>query len=158
MKAIPKVPHINARAETVDRLPMFREAFQKRPCLIPATGFFEWEKRPDGRQPWRFTMKDGQPFAFAGLWEYARIGAEPMLSSTIIVGPPNELVAPIHDRMPVILEPGDYDRWLDADLEPEDRRSMLKPFDANLMKRYEVSRAVGNVRNDTEDLIRPLAY
>jgi putative SOS response-associated peptidase YedK len=134
MKEVPKVPHINARAETVDRLPMFREAFQKRPCLIPATGFFEWEKRPDGRQPWRFTMKDEQPFAFAGLWEYARIKSEAMLSSTIIVGRPKELVAPIHDRMPVILRPADYDRWLDPDLPPEDRRSMLRPFDPNLMR------------------------
>jgi len=76
MKEKPKVPHINARAETVDKLPMFREAFAKRRCLIPATGFYEWEKREDGKQPYRFTRKDLEPFAFAGIWEFARIEGE----------------------------------------------------------------------------------
>jgi putative SOS response-associated peptidase YedK len=75
MKEKPKVPHINARAETVDKLPMFREAFAKRRCLIPATGFYEWEKRENGKQPYRFTRKDLEPFAFAGIWEFARIEA-----------------------------------------------------------------------------------
>jgi putative SOS response-associated peptidase YedK len=83
MKEKPKVPHINARAETVHKLPLFREAFAKRRCLIPATGFFEWEKRADGRQPYRFVREDMQPFAFAGLWEFARIGGEEMVSATI---------------------------------------------------------------------------
>ncbi len=153
MKQIPKVPHINARMETVHKLPMFREAFANRRCLIPATGFYEWEKRVDGRQPYRFVMKDLEPFAFAGLWEFARIAGENLLSATIIVGPPNELTAPIHDRMPMILKPSDYDRWLDRQTSIDDARAMLKPYDPDLMKAYEVSRVVNSVRNDTEACI-----
>lgn len=112
MKEKPKAPHINARAETVHEKPLFREAFAKRRCLIPATGFYEWEQRADGKQPWRYRRKDLEPFAFAGLWEFARIGGEEILSAAIIVGDPNDLVAHVHDRMPVILMPEDYDRWL----------------------------------------------
>ena len=73
MKEKPKVPHINARAETVDRLPLFREAFAKRRCLIPATGFYQWQQREDGKQPYRFRRKDLEPFAFAGIWEFVRL-------------------------------------------------------------------------------------
>ena len=76
MKEKPKVPHINARAETVDRLPLFGEAFAKRRCLIPATGFYEWQQREDGKQPYRFRRKDLEPFAFAGIWEFARLAGE----------------------------------------------------------------------------------
>ena len=76
MKEKPKVPHINARAETVHKLPLFREAFAKRRCLIPATGFYEWQQRDDGKQPYRFRRKDLEPFAFAGIWEFARMGGE----------------------------------------------------------------------------------
>lgn len=157
MEEIPKVPHINARMETVHKLPLFREAFAKRRCLIPATGFYEWEKRADGRQPYRFVMKDLEPFAFAGLWEFAHIAGEDILSATIIVGPPNELTAPIHDRMPMILKSSDYDQWLDKETAIEDARAMLKPCDPELMKAYEVSRAVNSVKNDTEECITPLA-
>jgi len=156
MKQIPKVPHINARMETVHTQPMFREAFQGRRCLIPATGFYEWEKRADGPQPYRFVMKDLEPFAFAGLWEFARIDDQDIVSATIVVGPPNALAAQIHDRMPVILMPADYDRWLDKATPPDEARAMLKPYDADLMKAYEVSRAVNSVKNDTEDLIEPV--
>jgi len=112
MKEKPKVPHINARAETVHKLPLFREAFAKRRCLIPATGFYEWQKREDGKQPYRFRRKDLEPFAFAGIWEFARLGGEEILSAAIIVGEPNPLVGGVHDRMPVMLMPADYDRWL----------------------------------------------
>ena len=80
MKEKPKVPHINARAETVDKLPLFREGFAKRRCLIPATGFYEWQKRDDGKQPYRFRRKDLEPFAFAGIWEFARLNGEEILS------------------------------------------------------------------------------
>ena len=92
MKELPKVPHINARAETVHKLPLFREAFAKRRCLIPATWFFEWQKVADGKQPWRFVRKDLEPFTFAGIWEFARIGDKEILSASIIVGEPNPLV------------------------------------------------------------------
>ena len=89
MKEKPRVPHINARAETVHKLPLFREAFAKRRCLIPATGFYEWQQRDDGKQPYRFRRKDLEPFAFAGVWEFARLGGEAILSTAIIVGDPN---------------------------------------------------------------------
>jgi putative SOS response-associated peptidase YedK len=104
-KEIPKVPHINARAETVHTTRMFREAFAKRRALIPATGFFEWQKRADGKQPYRFQREDLEPFAFAGLWEFARLDGKDILSAAIIVGEPNPLAAAVHDRMPVILTP-----------------------------------------------------
>jgi putative SOS response-associated peptidase YedK len=99
MKEKPKVPHINARAETVDRLPLFREAFAKRRCLIPATGFYQWQQREDGKQPYRFRRKDLEPFAFAGIWEFARLAGEEILSAAMIVGEPNPLVGGIHDRI-----------------------------------------------------------
>ena len=89
MKEKPKVPHINARAETVHKLPLFREAFAKRRCLIPATGFYEWQQRDDGKQPYRFRRKDLEPFAFAGIWEFAQLGGEEILSAAMIVGEPN---------------------------------------------------------------------
>jgi putative SOS response-associated peptidase YedK len=113
MKEKPKVPHINARAETVHKLPLFREAFAKRRCLIPATGFYEWQQREDGKHPYRFRRKDLEPFAFAGIWEFARLGGEEILSACMIVGQPNPLVGGVHDRMPVMLLADDYDRWLD---------------------------------------------
>jgi putative SOS response-associated peptidase YedK len=78
MKEKPKIPHINARAETVHKLPLFREAFAKRRCLIPATGFYEWQKRTDGKQPYRFVRKDLEPLAFAGIWEFAKIAGQPL--------------------------------------------------------------------------------
>ncbi len=156
MKEKPKVPHINARAETVHKLPLFREAFAKRRALIPATGFFEWQARADGKQPYRFVREDMQPFAFAGLWEFARIAGGDLLSATIIVGEPNPLVAGIHDRMPVVLMPEGYDRWLDPAMTIDDLRAMLKPYDPALMKSFEVSRAVNSAKNDTEECIRPV--
>ena len=153
MKDKPKVPHINARAETVDTQPLFREAFARRRCLIPATGFFEWQQMPDGKQPWRFVMKDLEPFAFAGLWEYARISGEAVLSAAIIVGEPNPLVGGVHDRMPVILMPSDYDDWLSNEVPPEDLKAMLRPYDAELMRAYQVGRAVNSVKADGPELL-----
>ena len=122
MKEKPKVPHINARAETVHKLPLFREAFAKRRCLIPATGFYEWQQRSDGKQPYRFRRKDLEPFAFAGIWEFARLNGEEILSAAMIVGEPNPLVGGVHDRMPVMLLPEDYDAWLGSTTAPEDLR------------------------------------
>ena len=155
-KEIPKIPHINARAETVHTLRLFREAFAKRRALIPATGFFEWQKRADGKQPYRFQQKDLEPFAFAGIWEFARIGGEEIVSAAIIVGEPNPLTAAVHDRMPVILDPEDYDRWLAPETTVEELRSILKPFPAERMRAEAVSRLVNNVRNDSEACIEPI--
>ena len=115
MKEKPKQPHINARAETVERQPLFREGFARRRCLIPATGFFEWRHSGDTKQPFRIVMKGREPFAFAGIWEAARLDGERVHSATIIVTAANDVVAPLHDRMPVILAPEDYARWLDPE-------------------------------------------
>src|SRR4029453_7014928 len=94
---------LNARAETVDRLPLFREAFAKRRCLIPATGFYEWQQREDGNQPYRFRRKDLEPFAFAGIWEFARSAGEEILSAAMIVGEANPLVGGKQYKIPVML-------------------------------------------------------
>jgi len=153
---IPKIPHINARAEAVHKLPLFREAFAKRRALIPATGFFEWQKRADGKQPYRFQREDLEPFAFAGLWEFACIGEQEILSATIIVGEPNPLAAAVHDRMPVILEPREYDKWLDADTSIDELRALLRPYPAERMQAQAVSRAVNSVKNDNEECIQPI--
>jgi putative SOS response-associated peptidase YedK len=158
MKEKPKVPHINARAETVHRLLLFREAFAKRRCLIPATGFYEWQKREDGKQPYRFRRKDLEPFAFAGIWELARLGSEDILSTAMIVGEANPLVGGIHDRMPVmLLAEDDYDRWLGPTTAIDALKAMLKPYDPALMEAYAVNRAVNSVKNDTEECIEPVA-
>jgi putative SOS response-associated peptidase YedK len=156
MKEKPKVPHINARKETVEKLPLFREAFAKRRCLIPATGFYEWQQREDGKQPYRFHRKDLEPFAFAGIWEFARLGGEEILSTAIIVGEANPLVGAIHDRMPVILMWEDYDRWLAPTASVSDLKALLNPYDPALMEAYAVSRVVNSVKNDTEGCIEPL--
>jgi putative SOS response-associated peptidase YedK len=157
MKEKPKIPHINARAETVAKVPLFREAFARRRALIPATGFFEWQQRADGKQPYRFVREDLEPFAFAGLWEFARLGDEAIVSAAIIVGEANPLVSPVHDRMPVILMPEDYDRWLDADARAEALRRLFRPYDPALMKAYAVNRIVNSVKNDVPECIAPLA-
>src|SRR5215831_17792982 len=156
MKEKPRVPHINARAETVHKLPLFREAFLKRRCLIPATGFYEWQERDDGKQPYRFRRKDLEPFAFAGIWEFNRLLGEDSLLAAIIVGEPNPLVSGVHDRMPVMLLPADYDVWLGPTSSPEEALGLLRPYDESLMAAYEVSRAVNSVKNDTEECIEPL--
>jgi putative SOS response-associated peptidase YedK len=155
-KELPKKPFINARCETVHTTPMFREAFAERRALIPATGFFEWQQRADGKQPYRFRRQDLEPFAFAGLWEFWRKGDQEILSAAIIVGEPNPLVSAIHDRMPVILDPADYNRWLDPEASVEELGALLKPFPDELIERYPVNRAVNSVRNDSEECHEPV--
>jgi putative SOS response-associated peptidase YedK len=156
MKEKPKIPHINARAETVHKLALFREAFAKRRCLIPATGFYEWQQRADGKQPYRFRRKDLEPFAFAGIWEFARIAGEEIISACMIVGQPNPLVSGVHDRMPVMLLAEDYDRWLDPNSKADELGALLRPYDARLMEAYAVNRAVNSVKNDNEQCIEPI--
>ncbi len=156
MKALPKVPHINARAEAIERTGLFREAFAARRCLLPATGFYEWERRDKVRQPYRFRLRSGDPFAFAGLWEYAKIEGEGLLSTTIIVTEANALVARIHDRMPVILAAVDYAKWLDPGTGQVEAKALLRPFDAALMEAYPVSTIVNHYDNDSEECIRPI--
>jgi putative SOS response-associated peptidase YedK len=147
---------INARAETVATQPAFRDAFRARRCLVPADGFYEWKKVDGDKQPYHIGMRDGSPFAFAGLWERWTRGAALIESFTIITGPPNSLVAELHDRMPVILEPEHYEGWLTA-TDTAALETMLQPFPAQLMATYPVSTKVNIVKNDTPDVVEPVA-
>jgi putative SOS response-associated peptidase YedK len=157
MKEKPKKAFINARAETVHSAPMFREAFARRRCLVPATGFYEWQKRAKAKQPYRIRRRDLEPFAFAGLWEFARIAGEEILSAAIIVTDANALVAQLHDRMPVILSPESYEEWLDPESDSENLRRLLRPADPDLLEAYPVSRSVNSPDNDWEVCVEPLA-
>jgi putative SOS response-associated peptidase YedK len=149
---------INARAETVFDKPMFRNAIRRRRCLVPADGFYEWQQRPGGKQPYHVGMADGGIFAMAGIWEYWRIaGAEPVVSCALLVTAANDLMRPIHDRMPVLIAPQDYATWLDPGL--DDRLAigrMLTPFPSLRMRAHPVSTRVNNVKNDDRELIEPL--
>ncbi len=122
---------------------------------MPTDGFYEWAKVAGGKQPYRITMKDGEPFAMAGLWEWWRRGEQRIESFTIIVTAANELCRPIHDRMPVILHPDTWDAWLTAK-DSETASALLQPYPASQMTMYPVSKRVGNVKNDDPELIEPL--
>jgi putative SOS response-associated peptidase YedK len=151
----------NARAETVAEKPSFREPFKRRRCLIPADGFYEWRRRGDRKQPHYFYMSDGEPFAFAGLWDSWRNQdgeGEQVESCTIITTTPNELLSSYHDRMPVILKEADYDLWLDADVsKPALLTPLLRPVPADLMSSHPVSLLVNGVRTDEPSCIEPKA-
>ena len=171
---------INARAETVATAPAFRSAFKKTRCLIPASGFYEWQKRAEGnKQPMHIGMKDGEPFAFAGLWtRWGPKDGEQLETCTIITGEPNEVSASIHNRMPVILDaenfafwldptnadldgleqllvpaPADYARWLDV--EQPGTEELLRPYPADAMAAYRVSTRVNSPKNDDAGVIDP---
>lgn len=147
---------INARCESVARAPAFREAYRRRRCLVPADGFFEWQKEGRTRQPLLVRRRDRAPFAFAGLWErWPQPAGGVLRSCTIITCPPNELVAPVHDRMPVILDAADFERWL----EPEvvDGRTLLRPCPADWLEAFPVNPRVNSPANDDPDCIAPLA-
>ncbi|MGA9998107.1 MAG: SOS response-associated peptidase [Pyrinomonadaceae bacterium] len=149
---------INARSETLSEKPSFREALKRRRCLIVADGFFEWDKKGKTKQPYYFQLKDGLPFAFAGLWErwagHEEGGVE---TCTIITTTPNELLAQVHDRMPVILPPEVYSMWLDEEVRNgEMRKELLSPYPSSEMIAYPVSRQVNSPQNNSERLIREL--
>jgi putative SOS response-associated peptidase YedK len=149
---------INARAETAAEKPTFRSAFRHRRCLIPTDGFYEWQKTGGRKQPFYIKMRDGQPFAFAGLWERWEGGGEPVETCTILTTEANEVVRPVHDRMPVILAPEVYGRWLDPEVKkPELLQPLLHPFAADAMTAYPVSPVVNNPRNDSAKCIEPAA-
>ena len=148
---------INARAETLAEKPAFRSAFKYHRCLIFADGFFEWQLQPgsQGKLPHLIRLKSGKPFAFAGLWEHWQSpdGSE-IKSATIITTSPNELMAPIHDRMPVILPQEAYARWLDpTPLFPVDLNSLLVPYPAGEMLAYPVSTLVNSPANDRPEVL-----
>ncbi len=145
---------INARAETVAIKPAFRSAFKKGRCLIVADGFYEWKKTGKNKQPFFVRLKDDEPFAFAGLSEHWHRGDQVIDSATIITTEPNELMEGIHDRMPVILSPDDYELWLEPEFHGQGKLlEMLRPYPADEMEAYPVSTVVNNPRNETAQCI-----
>jgi putative SOS response-associated peptidase YedK len=149
---------INARAETVAEKPAYRKAFEQRRCLVLADGFYEWKKVDGGKVPHRFVVGNKEPFAFAGLWErWWRPDGEGLQTFTIITTEPNELAREVHNRMPVILAPEHYEKWLDSQFnDVTTLRSMLTPFPASRMKCHAVSPYVSNARNEGPQCIVPV--
>jgi len=149
---------INARGETLAQKPSFRTAFQRHRCLIPTDGFYEWRVAASGgKQPIHVGMKDERPFAFAGLTErWLSPGGEVLDSCTIVTTSANALLATLHDRMPVIVAPSDYARWLDV-ASDADVTDLLAPYPADAMTWYPVSTRVNSVRNDDAALIEQVA-
>ena len=146
---------INAKAETVSRLPMFRDAYQRRRCIVPVDGFFEWQATKGGKQPYAIAMKDGSPFGIAGIWENWKEPAtgEWIRTFAIITVPANPLVAKIHDRMPAILTPDSYDRWLGTEPDPKE---LMISFPAEPMRMWPISRRVNKPENDDAALLEPV--
>jgi putative SOS response-associated peptidase YedK len=151
----PKIAYktINARVETVDTAPSYRQAFKKRRCLIPVDGFYEWKKVGGGKIPYSIQMRDDSPFVFAGLWEGWRDPAkdEWVHTCTIITGEPNDLVREIHTRMPVILPEEHHDAWLAG----EAGKEVLTPFPADRMKAWAISPRVNSPRNNDPKILAP---
>lgn len=147
---------INAKAESIQEKALWRRPFEKRRCLVPADGFYEWQKLdPKTKKPFAYTLSNGQPFAFAGLWDAWKNpdNGEWLQTFAIITTTSNELTAAVHDRMPVILHPRDYDRWLqrgEAELPPVD---LLRPYDADAMSAAACNPSVGNVRNNGPEML-----
>lgn len=151
---------INARAETLLTKSTFREPFRRRRCLVPINSYFEWQVLDPvkkKKQPWAIGLKDEEPFALGGIWDkWVSPDKQVELESySIITTEPNELLAPLHDRMPLIIAPRDYQRWLEPGDPQKPPVDLLRPFAANLMKIWRVKPDVGNVRNNRPDLIDP---
>jgi putative SOS response-associated peptidase YedK len=150
---------INAKAETVASLPSFRDAYKRRRCLLPIDNFFEWKaiKGAKAKQPYAIGMKSGEPFALAGIWEnWRRPGSEDWVHTfAVITTAANELMSTIHDRMPVIVAPENYDRWL-SPLEP-DPRDLLVPFPSELMTMWPIGTRVNKPQNDDPSILDPLS-
>ena len=149
---------INARSETVAEKPSFRAAFRYRRCLIVADGFYEWQRVESGKQPHFFHLQNDQPFAFAGLWEHWESPQNEILETcTILTTEANEVLSPIHNRMPVMLHPEDYDRWLDPSLDTASKLlPLLRPYPADEMASYPVSKLVNRASSDRSECIEPM--
>jgi putative SOS response-associated peptidase YedK len=175
---------INARAEEAASRPAYREALKRRRCLVPADAFYEWQRHDTkSKRPFAFAMASGEPYAFAGLWESWRpkdkdpsfhpkdkdpslgtpgrpnapVGTETLETFTILTTGPNELMEPVHNRMPVILERKDYGRWLDPGDPARPPVDLLRPFPAERMRAWPVASRVGNVRNNDAQLLEPVS-
>ena len=148
---------INARGDTVNEKPAFRNAMKYRRCLIPADGFYEWKRDGATKRPYLIRMKGGAPFAFAGLWEtWAGPNGEEVDTAAIVTTDANAVLAPIHHRMPVILAPDKFDAWLDfAHVNPANAAALLVPAPAAAMEAFEISPAVSRVANDGPEIQQP---
>lgn len=149
---------INAQAETAATKPAFRAAFRRRRCLVLADGFYEWQQLTRRKQPFHVRMRDGRPFAFAGLWEHWKRSDDRAIEScTLLTTESNDLIRRFHHRMPVILNSKDYDLWLDPGIqEPERIQPLLRPYTSEKLTAYPVSTLVNNPANDTPECIEPL--
>ncbi|MGI8933918.1 MAG: SOS response-associated peptidase [Phormidesmis sp.] len=150
---------INARAETVAEKPSFRAAFNRRRCLILADGFYEWQRTGKQKQPYYIQLKNQEPFGFAGIWEQWESGDGSYLETcAILTTEPNELMQSIHNRMPVIVHPQDYETWLDPELQAgRHLQAVLRPYEAEAMRLYPVSTTVNNPRHETPECVEPLS-
>jgi len=148
---------INARSETVSTKPSFKKSFQSRRCLVIADGFYEWQKMDDKKQPFFIRLKSDQPFGFAGLWERNDKTGQPVETCTIITTTANEMMAPLHDRMPVIIPPEQYGLWLDPEAHDVTQlERLLQPFLSDEMMAYPVSTLVNSPKNDLAECVEPL--
>jgi putative SOS response-associated peptidase YedK len=146
---------INARAETAASKPLFREAFRSRRCLVPADGFYEWKKAGKRREPFHIRLRDRRPFAFAGLWNEERDATGAKKACAILTTEPNAVMDGIHDRMPVILEPGAYAAWLDGQSPPAAAQELLRPYPAEGMEAVRVSSYVNGAAAEGPRCLEP---
>lgn len=148
---------INARSETAAQKPSFRAAFKYRRCIVPVDGFFEWRKEKAGKQPYLIGMESGEVFGIAGLWERWEQEGSVVESCTLLTVEANQMMAPLHHRMPVILDPQDYDEWLDPIIQKADPLlHLMRPFDGAPMRATPVSKLVNNYRNDELACVEPI--
>ncbi len=156
MSDIKGLSTINARVESILKAPTWREPMKKRRCIVPATSFYEWSKvSPPLKQPYSFELANGQPLGFAGLWDAWKNKAGHWLQSfAIVTTEANELMSRVHPRMPVILYPRDYDRWLDREETEQLPLDLLRPLESDEMEMHEADPKVGNVRNNGPELLR----
>ncbi len=147
----------NARSETAHEKPAFRSAFQRRRCVVPISGFYEWQKGEGGKQPWYVTRADEEPLLCAGLWElWTGAGDAAIESFSILTTAPNAFMEKLHDRMPCVLEREGVEAWLDPGETVNEARSMLRPAADGVLEGHPVSKRVGNVRNDDASLVEPV--
>jgi putative SOS response-associated peptidase YedK len=150
-------PQADQRCETVAALPTFRDAYRRRRCIIPVDGFFEWKaiKGQKAKRPYAIAMKGGTPFGIGGIWENWKEPAsgEWIRTFALITTDANELVAEIHDRMPLILAPADYARWLGEEADPRD---LMRPFPAEPMRMWPISTRVNKPENDDPSIVEPI--
>ena len=161
----------NARAETIDEKPSFRQPFRRRRCLLPVDGYYEWESRPGGKQPVYYSMRDGDLFCLAGLWEtwttpeqtdepelpgLGQAQAETLCTFTVITTTPNRLAKRVHDRMPVIVHPADYGNWLSPESKAADLKRLLRPFDDEPIQEHYVTPLMNNPRFEAPECIEPI--